>query len=482
MITGSIVALVTPMTESGDVDWRTLERLIDFHIENGTAAIGLVGTTGESSTLSHPEHREVIRFGVSHAGGRMPIMAGTGSNSTLEAVELTVAAAEGGADCALLVTPYYNKPSQEGLYQHFKSVAEAINLPIIVNLVDVMTDQTSAYDGAAIHMWTTYNFDAQVNGVPIEVLFDIETIGHASEYTTQVEGTSVLVELPTLIVDETSTTTLTSVNIQATAPGLPIQLLTVNYTEGMNTSIVILMTLNGAPLVEITTPYSGQRAMETTPLNAQVTYSDDLDSIDDLTIEWIITDASGEEVMRGPSEAQYNITDLPYGFYVLEAKVTDVLGASTTDAVDFEITQLDTDGDWTNSCTYTQQTDVWFNSAIGYPCGPDQEDTDDDNDGVPDARDDYPLDACASIDTDGDGQPDDVNCPDGMTTWLFADQDDDNDGIPDTMEGTPVEDTGDFETGTLLLIALIAAAVVLFLVRMRNGGGDDLGEIDLTHL
>ena len=132
MITGSIVALVTPMTESGDVDWRTLERLIDFHIENGTAALGLVGTTGESSTLSHPEHREVIRFGVSHAGGRIPIMAGTGSNSTLEAVELTVAAAEGGADCALLVTPYYNKPSQEGLYQHFKSVAEAINLPIIL--------------------------------------------------------------------------------------------------------------------------------------------------------------------------------------------------------------------------------------------------------------------------------------------------------------------------------------------------------------
>ena len=133
MITGSIVALVTPMTESGDVDWRTLERLIDFHIENGTAAIGLVGTTGESSTLSHPEHREVIRFGVSHAGGRMPIMAGTGSNSTLEAVELTVAAAEGGADCALLVTPYYNKPTQEGLYQHFKAIAEAVpDLPVIL--------------------------------------------------------------------------------------------------------------------------------------------------------------------------------------------------------------------------------------------------------------------------------------------------------------------------------------------------------------
>ena len=132
MITGSIVALVTPMTETGDIDWAALERLIDWHIANGTQALGLVGTTGEASTLSHPEHREVIRFGVSHAGGRISIMAGTGSNSTLEAVELTVSAAEAGADCALLVTPYYNRPTQEGLYQHFKTVAGAINLPIVL--------------------------------------------------------------------------------------------------------------------------------------------------------------------------------------------------------------------------------------------------------------------------------------------------------------------------------------------------------------
>jgi 4-hydroxy-tetrahydrodipicolinate synthase len=132
MITGSIVALVTPMTETGDIDWAALERLIDWHISNGTQALVLVGTTGEASTLSHPEHREVIRFGVSHAGGRIPIMAGTGSNATLEAVELTVSAAEAGADCALLVTPYYNRPTQEGLYQHFKTVAGAINLPIVL--------------------------------------------------------------------------------------------------------------------------------------------------------------------------------------------------------------------------------------------------------------------------------------------------------------------------------------------------------------
>ena len=132
MITGSIVALVTPMLESGDVDWRGMERLIDWHIDSGTNLISLVGTTGEASTLSHEEHREVIRFGVAHAGGRIPVMAGTGSNSTTEAIELTVSAAEAGADSVLIVTPYYNRPTQEGMFQHFKAIASSINLPIVL--------------------------------------------------------------------------------------------------------------------------------------------------------------------------------------------------------------------------------------------------------------------------------------------------------------------------------------------------------------
>jgi 4-hydroxy-tetrahydrodipicolinate synthase len=120
------------MLESGDVDWRGLERLIDWHIDSGTNVISLVGTTGEASTLSHEEHREVIRFGVAHAGGRIPVMAGTGSNSTTEAIELTVAAAEAGADSVLIVTPYYNRPTQEGMFQHFKAIASSINLPIVL--------------------------------------------------------------------------------------------------------------------------------------------------------------------------------------------------------------------------------------------------------------------------------------------------------------------------------------------------------------
>lgn len=132
MITGSIVALVTPMQDDGAIDWATLEKLIEYHIQAGTSALVIAGTTGESATLTVPEHCEIIRFAVEQSGGRIPIIAGTGSNSTHEAIELTVAAAEVGADASLLVTPYYNRPTQEGLYQHFCAVAESVNIPIIL--------------------------------------------------------------------------------------------------------------------------------------------------------------------------------------------------------------------------------------------------------------------------------------------------------------------------------------------------------------
>jgi 4-hydroxy-tetrahydrodipicolinate synthase len=132
MITGSIVALVTPMLEDGSVDWQALEKLIDYHVDAGTAALGVVGTTGESATLTVPEHIEVIQFAVKYCSGRLPVVAGTGSNSTHEAIDLTRAAADAGADYSLLVTPYYNRPTQEGLYRHFCAVAESVDLPIIL--------------------------------------------------------------------------------------------------------------------------------------------------------------------------------------------------------------------------------------------------------------------------------------------------------------------------------------------------------------
>lgn len=132
MIVGSLVALVTPMREDGAVDHEALAGLVDRTIEAGTAAIVSVGTTGESATLSVAEHTEVIRRTIDVAAGRVPVIAGTGANSTSEAIHLTAAAKAAGADAALLVTPYYNKPPQEGLYRHFTAVAEAVDIPQIL--------------------------------------------------------------------------------------------------------------------------------------------------------------------------------------------------------------------------------------------------------------------------------------------------------------------------------------------------------------
>lgn len=132
-ITGSIPALITPMLEDGSVDYASLRKLIDWHIAEGTDCIGVVGTTGESPTVNVDEHREIIRVSVEQAKGRVPIMAGCGANSTAEAIELAKFAKSVGADCQLQVVPYYNKPTQEGMYQHFKAIAEAVpDLPIIL--------------------------------------------------------------------------------------------------------------------------------------------------------------------------------------------------------------------------------------------------------------------------------------------------------------------------------------------------------------
>ena len=132
MIAGSMVALVTPMDAQGGLDWDSLSKLVDFHLQEGTNAIVAVGTTGESATLEVPEHIEVIRRVVDQVNGRIPVIAGTGATSTREAVELTENAKSAGADACLLVTPYYNKPTQEGLYLHFRHIAEAVAIPQIL--------------------------------------------------------------------------------------------------------------------------------------------------------------------------------------------------------------------------------------------------------------------------------------------------------------------------------------------------------------
>ena len=148
MLTGSMVAMVTPMNDDGSVDWASLDRLVGHHVEQGTDAIVSVGTTGESATLNHDEHIEVIAATVKAVNGRIPVIGGTGANSTAEAIALTRDAEKLGVDACLLVVPYYNKPPQEGLYQHFKAIAESAAIPqILYNVpgrtaVDMHNDTT----------------------------------------------------------------------------------------------------------------------------------------------------------------------------------------------------------------------------------------------------------------------------------------------------------------------------------------------------
>ncbi len=131
MFSGSMVALITPF-DSGEVDYNTLDELVEFHLKSGTDGIVPTGTTGESPTLSHPEHRQVIERVIKTVGGKIPVIAGTGSNSTAEAIELTAFAKKAGAAASLQVTPYYNKPTQEGFYQHFATIAQEVDLPIVL--------------------------------------------------------------------------------------------------------------------------------------------------------------------------------------------------------------------------------------------------------------------------------------------------------------------------------------------------------------
>lgn len=139
MLSGSIVALVTPMRASGDVDWEALDALLDWHVESGTHGIVAVGTTGESATLNVSEHLEVVARAVDRIAGRVPVIAGTGANATAEAIALTRGAVDAGADAGLSVTPYYNRPTQEGLVRHYEAIAGAVDLPLLLYNVPART-------------------------------------------------------------------------------------------------------------------------------------------------------------------------------------------------------------------------------------------------------------------------------------------------------------------------------------------------------
>lgn len=332
------------------------------------------------------------------------------------------------------------------------------------NLFDV--EPTSMPGNGEVIIWSTHIFDIRLNGASQNA--DIELTSFLGD-TQYFQGSSI--QAPIVwkyclggdggpFCDFTSST----INILASAEGLPSLNQSYEYGFDANEVIQINMIDNQAPSAQIIIPDDGFRIMESLPIEVRAVISDDLDSNDELQIVWRAT-ISQTEMMQLTGEWN-NLTDLEAGIYVLTLEVTDTQGLMSTDTVSFEVTLLDSDNDWTNTCS----SETWFDKEQNVYCGPDEFDTNDDNDGVPDTLDPWPKDACASRDTDGDGQPDDLHCPLGVSTWLTADPDDDGDGVPDVSESSSSsEDSTSSPIVIILFIAMFLAAAVFMLRQKKQG-------------
>ncbi len=346
-----------------------------------------------------------------------------------------------------------------------------------VDFVDGTHGGITVTEGGSFHAYRTFVLDAQRSGTPLNADFTVQFPNSTLPDMT-LSGTTVDAEILVQMVTDSSDTTASSAEITALAPGSPAASILVESLSTANRTVTIALVVNQAPTAELTEPSSGERVMEGDSIRAAVTVQDDIDNAEDLTISWNIFDVSGNSVLQGGDEPMYNITDLTAGFYVIEVTVTDNYGLSSTDSVDIEYTLLDTDDDWLVTCL----SDTWFDSTLGRPCGPDIYDLDDDNDGFTDSKDAFPLDACARLDTDGDTQPDDIDCPEGMTTWLTVDMDDDGDGIPDTLEGVEQSSGDDNLNAIMVVVTLFVVIILIFIVRLRKGGPGEFTPLDETHL
>ena len=190
--------------------------------------------------------------------------------------------------------------------------------------------------------------------------------------------------------------------------------------------------------------------------------SDDITANEDLLIMWSVIQS--QTIIMQLSGEWNNVTDLNAGNYILKLEVTDEQGLTSEDTLAFEITLLDSDGDWLNTC----DSNEWYDSTHSRKCGPDIYDDDKDGDGILNSRDSFDMDICASIDTDEDGQPDDLHCPPGLSTWLTVDDDDDGDGIPDVLEEEEAADEAGMNPALLVVFFVIAGALAFVVMRMRR--------------
>lgn len=346
-----------------------------------------------------------------------------------------------------------------------------------LSILDSEIESTSLSEGAEVEVFNTFMVEAQLDGIPIpaQVTWSIDGV---TDDGLKAYGVGLSIEMLTQKYTETNHQIVTAIEIVAKADGYPSEEVTVNPQELDENKIILSLTPNQAPSVSFVSPYPGQRMMETESFMGEITVSDDLDDAEALTIRWSIQDSQGTEVYDQESSTTNQITGLTAGFYILVVDVSDTLGSTTSKSVDFEVTLLDTDRDWLSSCDAA----TWFDAANGRSCGPDVYDGDDDDDGVSDEKDDFPLDPCAAFDTDGDGQPDTLDCPEGETTLLTEDDDDDGNGIPDILESQDNDQSDDDLNLTLLAAILLIVLVALLLMRARKGDGSAAETLDLSSL
>ncbi|MCH1443163.1 MAG: hypothetical protein L7U53_04755 [Candidatus Poseidoniaceae archaeon] len=345
-----------------------------------------------------------------------------------------------------------------------------------INMIDssIVGTKSISADGI-LSEWSTHSLSAMLNGFFVEATYVISTelLDQPSTYS----GQFVDVILQYSKHTETQSESSTNAMIETYSEMSLVNNSEFELGNNLNQQVTIVLSPNAAPIATVNAPYSGQRFMETTPIEVRYIVSDDTTELSDIVMSWKVFDAQGQLVTEGAlsdTGSAFNVTNLGPGLYVLQVIATDDLNLFSTTEVDFEVTLLDTDGDWISSCN----SDTWFDASNGVQCGPDIYDPDDDNDGRLDDNDVWPIDACAWMDTDDDGQPDRIECPEGQTTMLFEDQDDDGDGTPDELEGKSSTKNEDQSTGLLLIGGIVVIVLIIFFVRTRGGGPKSLGEID----
>ena len=346
----------------------------------------------------------------------------------------------------------------------------SLDINAIANLYDVEPNSISG--PGEVMIWVTHVFDTRLNGVSQNANIEVITFwGNQNFQGSSIEA-SILHRYYFFEDSQLSDSMPDTIQVIANVEGLPTLNQTYSYGFDAEEIIQINMSSNEAPSADIISPDDGFNIMESLPIEVRAVTSDDLDESDDLEVVWTVTEQIGQTDVMQLSGHWNNFTDLGHGTYVLKLEVTDSQGATSIDSRVFYVVELDSDGDWFNDGEWINTCDesVWFDQENNVNCGPDSEDINDDNDGVNDPQDKFPFDPCASLDTDLDGQPDDLHCPIGETTWLTADQDDDGDGIPDISDEaeTSEESSSESPIVIMLFVGLFIAAAAFMLMRNKT--------------